>query len=85
MSLVVAGLASYKALQLIEALLPKELAIWVKLLISILLSYAAAALLSVEDLAVSGLAVAAVAGTWHTVLRLATLLGDLAWKKSVTR
>jgi len=85
MSLLIAGLAAYKVQQFIEALLPKELAIWMKLLVSILLSYGAAALMGLEDLAVTGLAVATVAGTWHTVLRLVTFLGDWAWKKSLTR
>ena len=82
MELLVASLAVYKLVQLAESLVTKETMPWVKILFSISLSYAVAALLRVDNLAVVGLTVATLAGTVHAVLRLITLIGDLARRRS---
>lgn len=83
MELLIAGLAVYKTIQLIDSLLPKEPMPWVKLIASIILSYGAALLIGMEDIALSGLAVSTVAGAVHSALRLATLSGDMAHRKSL--
>lgn len=83
MLFIICSLAVYKTVQTIDALLPKEPMPWVRLLGSIGLSYAAAAICSLDNLTISGLAIAAVAGGVHTLLRLLTLAGDLAQRKSL--
>ena len=83
MDLLIAGFAVYKTIQLIDSLLPKEPMPWVKLIASIVLSYGAALLIGLDDIALSGLAVATVAGATHSALRLATLSGDMAHRKSL--
>lgn len=83
MLLIVAGIAVYKFVQLVDSLLPKEPMPWVKLLASICCGYAAAVIVGMEDIALAGLAVATVAGATHTLLRLLTLAGDYAQRKSI--
>ena len=83
MLLLLCSLAVYKTIQTIDALLPKEPMPWVKLLASIAIGYGAAAICQLDDLIISGLAVTAVAGGVHTLLRLLTLAGDLAQRKSL--
>jgi len=56
---------------------------WVKLLISIALGYGAAFVTGCANIVVAGLSVATVAGATHTALRLATLVGDMAQRKSI--
>ena len=80
MTLIICGLAVYKAAQLLDALSPREAMPWVKLLVVILLSYGAVLLAQPDNLLISGLSVATLAGAVHTVLRLLTLLGDRAIK-----
>lgn len=83
MELFIASLAVYKVLQFIDSLLPKEAMPWVKLLASLLLSYGVCVVMKVENIFVSGAAVAAISGTVHSVLRLLTLLGDSAYRKNI--
>lgn len=83
MGLLIAGLAVYKLIQFADSLLPKEPMPWVKLTASIAASYGAAAVVGVENLWVSGLSVATVAGATHALLRLVTLVGDMAQRKSL--
>ncbi|CAB4154248.1 hypothetical protein UFOVP629_19 [uncultured Caudovirales phage] len=83
MLFLICSLAVYKAVQTIDALLPKEPMPWVKLLASIALGYAASAICRLDNLTISGLAVTAVAGGVHTLLRLLTLAGDLAQRKNL--
>jgi len=83
MSLIIASLAVYKVMQTLDALTPREAMPWVKVLAGIALGYGAAALARLDDLLLSGLAVAALAGSVHAVLRLVTLVGDLARKRSL--
>ena len=83
MNTLIAALAVYKVVQLADALSPREAMPWVKLLFGIAISYGAAALLRIDNLPISGLTVATLAGTVHAVLRLVTLAGDLARKRSL--
>lgn len=83
MELLVASLAVYKTMQTIDALLPKEPMPWVKILASVLLGYLAAWLGGVDDLKLSGLAVATLAGAVHSALRCMTLAGDSFQRKSL--
>jgi hypothetical protein len=78
MTYFLAGLAVYKAVQMLDALSPREAMPWVKVLVGILFGYGAAFLLKMDDPAIAGLAVASIASGCHSVLRLATLLGDMA-------
>jgi len=66
----------YKVVQILDALTPKEAMPWVKVIVSTLISFGAAALMGTGNLIIYGFAVATVAGSVHTVLRLVTLMGD---------
>jgi hypothetical protein len=83
MELFVASLAVYKTVQVLDSLSPKEAMPWVKILVGIALGYASVFILSLEHKPVMGLTVAACAGIVHTVLRLITLVGDVARKRSI--
>lgn len=83
MDILFCGLAVYKAVQLTDALLPKEPMPWVKLLFAVALGYGVSVVVGVIDIAVSGFVVAAVAGVVHSLLRLMTLVGDMAQRKSM--
>jgi hypothetical protein len=83
MEFIVCSLAVYKTLQVINSLLPKEPMPWVKILAGVLVGYGAAALAGLDKIPLSGLAVATVAGSVHALLRLITLTGDLAQRKSL--
>jgi hypothetical protein len=83
MTYIFAALAVYKTIQLIDALTPKEAMPWVKILVSIVLGYAAQFAFQVDNYAVGGFVIAALAGAIHAVLRLLTLWGDVAIKKTM--
>jgi len=83
MELLVSSLAVYKVLQTLDALSPREAMPWVKILVGIALGYAAVFLLNMEDKPLMGLTVATGAGIVHSVLRLVTLVGDVARKRSL--
>lgn len=83
MELVIASLAVYKAMQLLDALSPREAMPWVKVLVGCALGYGATFALGLQDPALMGLTVATCAGIVHAVLRLLTLVGDMARKKSL--
>ena len=82
MNYILAGLAVYKAIQVLDALTPKEAMPWVKIVFGVLLGYLSLTLIDVPNVALGGLAVATIAGTVHAVLRLMTLMGDWAHRKS---
>jgi hypothetical protein len=82
MSYLLAGLAVYKLMQLLNSLTPREAMPWVKVLTGIILGYAIAIPFSVPDRWTSGLVVATIASACHGVLRCITLFGDMALKKS---
>lgn len=83
MNYIIAALAVYKVVQLLDALTPKEAMPWVKVLAGIILGYAASFVVGLQDKWISGLAVATLAGTCHAVLRLITLVGDMATRRIV--
>lgn len=83
MNLLIAGLAVYKLIQFADSLLPKEPMPWVRLTASIGAGYGAAAVAGLDSIWISGLAVSTVAGAAHALLRLATLVGDMAQRKSL--
>lgn len=82
MEYIFAGLAVYKTIQVIDVLLPKEAMPWVKIVSSVAFGYPAAFITSVENPVLGGLVIATVAGATHSLLRLITLLGDMAQKKT---
>lgn len=82
-NLLLAGLALYKVLQVLDAISPREAMPWVKVVAGVALGYPAALLADVPNVTLGGLAVATVAGTIHSILRLITLTGDMARKKSL--
>lgn len=80
-----AALAVYKLLQVILSLLPREVMPWVKVIAGTVLSFLVTIMLDVSgwDYVLFSLAVATMASSVHTVLRLITYLGDAAAKKSL--
>jgi len=82
MNYLIAGLAVYKFVQLIDALTPKEAMPWVKILFSVVVGYLSTILLPVDHPWIAGLAIASIAGMVHAVLRFMTLTGDWAQRKS---
>jgi hypothetical protein len=83
MTYVLAGLAVYKIVQLLDALAPREAMPWVKVSFGILFGYIAALTTGLTERWTDGLAVATIAGAVQATLRLMTLLGDWAVRKSV--
>lgn len=80
MDMVICGLAVYKAVQILDALSPREAMPWVKVVVGTLLAYGAGFVIGIEDLEIQGLAIATVAGAVHTLLRFFTLVGDRSRK-----
>lgn len=78
MTYVLAGMAVYKIVQLLDALAPKEAMPWVKVSFSVLFGYIVSLTIGLTDRWTDGLAVATIAGAIQCILRLMTLLGDLA-------
>ena len=83
MNYIICALAVYKALQIIESLLPKEVMPWVKVVAGTVLSYIAIFVVPFDDRWLAGLTVATLAGAVHTLLRLLTLMGDMSFKRSI--
>jgi hypothetical protein len=83
MNYILAALAVYKVIQILDALTPKEAMPWVKIGFSIILGYASMLVIDIENYLIGGLVVSALAGVSHAVIRLLILLGDMAQKKSM--
>lgn len=81
--ILIAALAVYKVVQVLDALSPREAMPWVKVLLGVALGYPAAFIAGVPNVTLGGLAIATLAGTLHAILRLITLTGDMAHKKSL--
>lgn len=81
MTYFLAGLAVYKIVQFLDSMSPREAMPWVKVTLGILFGYGAAFLAGMEHPAIAGLAVATIASGCHSVLRLVTLLGDMALRR----
>lgn len=78
MNYLIAALAVYKIVQLLDALSPKEAMPWVKVLAGIVFGYIVALVTHVPNGWTAGLTVATLAGATHGVLRFITLIGDSA-------
>jgi hypothetical protein len=83
MDYIIGALAVYKAVHLLELALPRPVETWVKVAASVVLSYGAAVLLRADYLPISGLVIATLASGVHAVLRLLTLAGDLAMRRTI--
>lgn len=83
MNYLLAGLAVYKTIQLLDILTPKEAMPWVKITASVVFGYIAQYLISVDNYYIGGLVIASLAGAVHAMLRLVTLWGDVAQKKAM--
>lgn len=79
----VGGLAVYKIIHLVTLAVPKDIPLWVRIVAEVVLGVAVASLLSGRFLLFEGLAVATLAGTTHSALRLITLAGDLSLRRSL--
>lgn len=83
MDIFIAALAVYKVVQVLDSLSPREAMPWVKILLGVALSYPAGLLVGVDNLLMSGLAIATLSGTVHSVLRWLTLGGDASYRRSM--
>lgn len=83
MELLFAALAVYKFVQIIDMLLPKEPMPWVKVVATLIVSYVIVAVLWTEKIWMDGLVVATLAGIVHSVVRMITLMGDMARTRSL--
>lgn len=82
MTYIFAALAVYKLVQIADSLTPKEAMPWVKIVFTVAVGYLILLFVDTEHPAIDGLVIATLAGAVHSLLRLATLLGDLAQRKS---
>jgi hypothetical protein len=80
---LISALAVYKVMQFLNIMTPKEAMPWVKVLVGILLGYSVSFVTNLPDKWVSGLVVATLASACHGVLRIITLHGDLAARKTL--
>lgn len=83
MEYILGALAVYKLLQVTDLLLPKEAMPWVKVVAGIVASYALSFLVDIDNMVIGGLVIATLAGGCHTILRCLTLMGDMAFRKSL--
>jgi len=83
MELLFAALAVYKFVQIIDMLLPKEPMPWVKVIATLVISYIVVVVLWTEKMWMDGLVVATLAGIVHSVIRMITLMGDMARTRSL--
>ena len=83
MNYIISALAVYKVMQFLNIMTPKEAMPWVKVLAGILLGYSVSFVTNLPDKWVSGLVVATLASACHGVLRIITLHGDLAARKTL--
>jgi len=83
MELLLAALAVYKVVQILDLFLTKEPMPWVKVVATLVMSYAAVLILWTEIIWLHGLVVATIAGIVHSLIRMITLMGDMARTKSL--
>jgi|APGre2960657404_1045060.scaffolds.fasta_scaffold25506_2 hypothetical protein len=83
MDLLFAALAVYKVVQILDLFLTKEPMPWVKVLTTLVMSYVAVLVLWTEVIWLHGLVVATIAGIVHSLIRMITLMGDMARAKSL--
>jgi len=83
MELLLAALAVYKIVQILDLFLTKEPMPWVKVVATLLISYALVLILWTDIIWLHGLVVATIAGIVHSLIRMITLMGDMARTKSL--
>lgn len=83
MELLLAALAVYKIVQILDLFLTKEPMPWVKVVATLLISYALVLILWTDVIWLHGLVVATIAGIVHSLIRMITLMGDMARTKSL--
>lgn len=83
MELLFAALAVYKIVQIVDMMLPKEPMPWVKVVATLVVSYAVVAVLWTDKIWMDGLVVATLAGIVHSTIRMITLMGDMARTRSL--
>lgn len=83
MELLFAALAVYKIVQIVDMMLPKEPMPWVKVVATLVISYAVVAVLWTDKIWMDGLVVATLAGIVHSTIRMITLMGDMARTRSL--
>lgn len=83
MELLLAALAVYKVVQILDLFLTKEPMPWVKVVATLLISYALVLILWTDVIWLHGLVVATIAGIVHSLIRMITLMGDMARTKSL--
>lgn len=82
MTYIIAALAVYKLVQILDSLTPREAMPWVKIIATTVLSYLVTIVVPVSEPWVGGLVISTLAGATHTLLRLLTLTGDMAQRKA---
>ena len=82
MTYIICALAVYKIVQIADSITPKEAMPWVKVLVGIVFGYGVSFIINLPDKWTSGLVVATIASACHGLLRLVTLHGDLAARKT---
>jgi hypothetical protein len=80
---IIAGLAVYKAVHILDVLTPKEAMPWVKVTAATVLAYGVSFILDVPNKWTAGLVIATIASACHGLMRLVTFLGDMAHRKSI--
>jgi len=83
MELLLAALAVYKVVQILDLFLTKEPMPWVKVVATLVMSYVAVLILWTDIIWLHGLVVATIAGIVHSLIRMITLMGDMARTKSL--
>jgi len=83
MELLLAALAVYKVVQILDLFLTKEPMPWVKVVATLVMSYVAVLVLWTDIIWLHGLVVATIAGIVHSLIRMITLMGDMARTKSL--
>lgn len=83
MELLLAALAVYKVVQILDLFLTKEPMPWVKVVATLVMSYASVLILWTDIIWLDGLVVATIAGIVHSLIRMITLMGDMARTKSL--
>jgi hypothetical protein len=83
MEYIFVALAVYKFIQLVDLLLPKDPMPWVKVFATTVVSYIGVGVLQTDRIWIDGLVVATLAGIVYSLVRLITLMGDMARTRSL--
>lgn len=83
MELLLVALAVYKIVQILDLFLPKEPMPWVKVVATVVVSYGLVFAVWTDNIWLDGLAIATIAGIVHSLIRMITLMGDMARTRSL--